>query len=270
MVEQSLRKGEVRGSTPLIGSHLTSSLKKLKSYVMARFYSRLTRVEEKRNIRKASVYIISTIALVVILIMFGLPTMAKLAGFLTNLKSSATPVEQNDTTPPAPPQIETPAEYVNTDQLGIKGTAESGATIVVNANGSKEETTADRDGLFNYTFSLVKGENTFSVSAKDSSGNESQTSKVYTINFDDEAPTIEVSAPEDGKSFYGSKQRQIVIEGTTDGSTLTINGRVVVVENDGSFTYAISLQEGDNNFEIVAEDQAGNKTTEKLTVSYWK
>jgi len=237
---------------------------------MARIYSRLTRVEEKRNIRKASIYIISTIALVVILIVFGLPTMAKLASFLTNIKSSNAPVEQNDTTPPAPPQVETPAEYVNTDNLKIKGTAESGATIIVNANGSKEEIVADRDGLFTYTFSLSKGENTFSVTAKDASGNESQSSKKYTIVFDDEAPTIEVTSPEDGKSFYGSKQRQIVIEGTTDGNTLTINGRVVVVESNGSFTYAISLQEGDNNFEIVAQDQAGNKTTEKLTVSYWK
>lgn len=55
-----------------------------------------------------------------------------------------------------------------------------------------------------------------------------------------------------------------------DAEVLRINGRIVIIENDGSFTYAVTLEDGDNNFEIVAEDKAGNKTTERLTVQFWR
>jgi len=238
---------------------------------MRRGYSRLTRIEEKRNLRRAIIYGVSTVALMAILVVFGLPAVAKFAGLLTNIKSSSSPVEKNDITPPAPPQFELASEYTNRDRVDIKGTGEPGATIIIDANGKKDEVLADSDGLFNYTFVLNKGENTVFATAKDAEGNESQSSNVYTITFDDQPPSVEVSSPEDGANFYGSKQRQILVEGkTTDATELTINGRIVVIESDGSFSYAVSLQEGDNNFEVVAKDLAGNTQTSRLTVHFWR
>jgi hypothetical protein len=238
---------------------------------MRQSYSRLTRIEERRNLKKAIFYILATITLIIVFVILGLPTIAKLAGFLTNIRNSNLPVEKNDITPPAPPQIEAPLEYTNRDRVEIKGTAEAGATVIINANNSKNEVIATKDGLFSYTFSLRKGENTISATAKDTAGNESQPSDIYIVTLDNEPPTVEVTSPQDGENFYGSRQRQILIEGkTSDAASLTINGRIIILENDGTFAYAVSLQEGDNNFEITAKDLAGNEATSRLTVHYWR
>lgn len=260
MAEQSLRKGEVRGSTPLIGSQ-----------IMNNPYSRRIITQEKRNIRKASLYILLTIAAIALFIFLGIPLIAKTASFVSELKKGTKPIEKQDTIPPAVPNIQIPPEYTNQPKIEIKGTTEPGITIIVQANSQTEEIVSVKDGLFTYTFSLKNGENKISFIAKDNSGNESQSTPTYTINYDNEPPEITISSPQDGTSFYGSKQRQIVIQGKVkDADTLKINDRIVIIENNGSFTYAVTLQEGNNDFEIIAEDKAGNKKIERLTVQFWK
>lgn len=238
---------------------------------MVRFYSRLSRTEEKRNIRKAFLYLVLTIISIILLIVFGLPAIAKLAAFLSDLAGSNKPIELTDTTPPAPPQLEVPPEFTNRQRVDIKGQSESEISIIVYPNNKEEEILSDKNGLFTYSFALLDGENTISVLAKDSSGNTSQPSKQYSIIYDDDPPKVSVNSPSDGQAFYGTKQRQIVIEGSVEeADTLLINGRVVVIESDNSFIYSVSLQEGDNNFEIVAKDKAGNETIERLTLQYWR
>jgi hypothetical protein len=237
---------------------------------MARIYSRLARTEQRRNIQKTAIYISLTIVTVVLLFIYGLPLIVKLAAFLTDLRSSNQLVEQTDTTPPAPPSLEAPPEVTNRTNIDVKGTSEPGSSVIISANNRKDEILTNKDGLFTYNFALNKGDNTISAVAKDQAGNESQISKVYTIVYDNTPPTLEVTSPQDGASFYGSKQRQIVIEGKVeDAESLKINDRVVIIESDGTFTYAVSLQEGDNNFEVIAEDKAGNQEVKRLTFQFW-
>jgi uncharacterized membrane protein len=54
-------------------------------------YSRLQSVEEKRNIKKAYLYIGSSILAVIFLIFLGIPTLVKFAGFLGDLSKSGKP-----------------------------------------------------------------------------------------------------------------------------------------------------------------------------------
>jgi len=238
---------------------------------MQRPYSRLARVEEKRNIRKAVLYVILSIVSLVLLVIFGIPALVKMAAFLTGLNQSGTPVEINDTTPPAPARFDTVPEYTNRQVLEVKGFAEPGATIRIFANNRTDEVIVNNEGYFLYDFSLNKGENTISAVVVDQAGNESQNSGETKIIQDDEAPTIEITTPEDGRNFYGSNQRQITIEGNVSGADdLMINGRFVTIEDSGNFIYSVTLQEGENNFEIVAKDLAGNETIARLTVTFWK
>jgi len=235
---------------------------------MAR-YSRLARKEEKRDIKRAVVFGFLTLGLIVVFLFFGLPTIGKFVGFLTDLKKSGTPIQIEDITPPAPPIFDRPQEYTNEQKLKISGKTEPGATVILFLNNDEEEIIANKDGEFSYTFKLRKGDNSISAKAKDESGNESQESKVYEVIFDDEAPDLEITSPEEGKEFYGSKERQIAIEGTTDvGVSLTINDRIVVVEDDGSFTFLTTLGEGENNFNIKSTDKAGNQTEMDFKVSF--
>ena len=235
------------------------------------FRSRLSTVEERKNMSSAYKYLLFSVFFIIFFIFFGIPVLTKITGLIGDLKKSDLPVEINDNTPPAPPQINPLPEATNKNKLEIKGSAEEGATIRLFINNTEETVIADKNGAFSFSTILNKGENTISLLAKDASENESTSTPDYLVIYDDKEPELEISSPQDGQSFYGSLQRQIVIEGKTEaGASITINDRIVVVEQDGSFAYAISLQEGDNNFNIKSTDKAGNQIVKGITLHYWK
>ncbi len=211
-----------------------------------------------------------TIGLIILLFVFGLPTIAKFAAFLTNLKQSTEVIEQVDTTPPAPPRIDLLPEFTNKTKTEIQGNTEPGTNIVFFLNNKKGETLANKNGAFSLTLSLNEGENTFSILAKDASGNESQKSKIFKIIFDNVSPELEINKPEDGTEFFGAKQRQIVIEGKTEeNASVKINDRIVVVNEDGSFVFVTTLSEGENKFTIKTQDRAGNESEKSLTTFFF-
>jgi hypothetical protein len=236
---------------------------------MARPRSRLARTEEKSNKKKAYLYIFLTIISLILLLFLGIPSIVKMASFLTELRSSGEPIGVEDTTPPAPPQMDELPEATNKSAMTISGTAESGATVVIYLNGEALETIADNSGEFSYTSGINKGENVVYALVRDSAGNESQTTQEYFIVFDNEAPDLDISSPEDGAEFFGSKQRQVSIEGATEENVkVTINERFVVVESDGTFTFTTTLNEGENGFSIKAEDNAGNQEEKTITLRF--
>lgn len=236
---------------------------------MKRRYSRLARTEERQSIRRAIFFTFLTVVSIFAFIFLGLPVLAKFAGFLTDLKKSGLPIERNDTTPPAPPRLESLPEYTNEFSVEIKGTTEAGASVILFLNDDEEELVVNKDGEFNFTFKLDKGENTVSVKASDAAGNESQETDVYKIIFDNEPPELEITSPEDGKEFYGSKERQVSINGKTEESaSVTINDRIVAVDVSGNFTFVTTLSEGENGFTIKTEDKAGNSNEASLTLRF--
>ena len=236
---------------------------------MRRNYSRLASVEERKNLRKAFLYIILSIILGIFLIYFGLPLLAKFTGFVTQFKKTGLTADKNDTTPPAPPRFEIIPEAVNNETLEIKGFSEPGSTIIILFNGGESEVSPQLRGEFSKTLTLIKGKNTFSAYAKDASGNQSITSETFEIVFDNEAPKIEIFSPVDGTSFFGAKQRQITIKGKVDEEAdVTINDRVVAVDDDNNFSYTTTLSEGENKFTVYTKDPAGNEAVEELSITF--
>ena len=236
---------------------------------MARYYSRYVTTEERRNLRRALLFGLLTIAAIIGLLFFGLPSVAKFAAFLSDLRGSTQPVDKNDTTPPAPPRLGQLPEATNKTEIEINGTTEEVANVILSLNGKEEEIVADSEGKFVFSFPLKDGENLISAKAKDRAGNESQESKVYSVTFDDEKPDLEISSPADGTSFFGEKQRQVTVQGKTEvGVTLTINDRIVKVEEDGSFTFLTTLGEGANSFNLKSTDKAGNQTEKTISVNF--
>ena len=257
MVERSLRKGDVRGSSPLIGS------------MRRKLYSRLANVEEKRNLRKAFVFTLISLIFIVFLFFSGIPMFAKFATFMSNLGKSDKPIVLNDTTPPAPPQISGENEYTNQKSFEVSGNTEAGAVIIITFNSDEEEVISDNAGFFSFKFNLKDGENSFSAQAKDQAGNVSQPTKVYTITFDDTPPEIVIESPADGSEYFGSKQSQVTIKGHSEaGSSMTINNRFISVSDDGSFSYTASLSEGETSFNIKVVDKAGNEKEKTITLRF--
>lgn len=226
-------------------------------------------VEEKRNIKKAYLYVFLSIFGIIFLVFLGIPTLVKFAGFLGEITKSDKPVEINDSTPPAPPQFESIPEFTNNESINITGFSESGATISIDANGNLSEVIANNNGKFIFLFNLLNGENTISAIAKDTSGNQSLKTKEHLIIFDNTEPKLEISSPKDGDSFYSTGQKQISVKGNVDEKVdLKINDRYVSVKDDNSFIFTTTLNDGSNTFEAKAIDLAGNTSIVSLTVNY--
>jgi uncharacterized protein YfaP (DUF2135 family) len=220
--------------------------------------------------RRAFVFAVLTFAAILGVLFFGLPSVAKFASFLTELRKSSLPVDKSDTTPPAPPRIDRLPEATKDAEIIINGATEEGATVILTLNGKDEEIIADAEGKFSFSFPLKKGENEIIAKVKDLAGNESQPTSAVTIVFDNETPKLDISYPSEGAQFYGEKDRQLVIKGTTEtGVNLTINDRLVKVEEDGSFTFATSLGEGANSFNFKSTDKAGNQTEKTISVNFF-
>lgn len=235
----------------------------------ARRYSRLASTQEKKNIKKAYFYIFLSILTLIFLVLFGIPMLVKFAGFIGEIAKSDRPVEINDITPPAPPQFDEIPEFTKDEILVLSGQSETAATIKITSNYHDSEIIANNEGKFSFTFSLQAGENTIKAIAVDPSGNKSTETRTFTIIFDNQEPEVEISAPTDSSTFFGNSQRQILIKGVVNETVdLTINNKFVAVRDDYSFSYATTLSEGENKFEIVAKDYAGNESSNSLTVTF--
>lgn len=234
-----------------------------------RRYSRLTSVENRKNIKNAYFYIFLSLLTIILLVFFGLPLLVKFAGFVGDVAKSDKKVEIKDITPPAPPQFDQITEYTNNDTLEISGKSESGAIVLISANNDPSEVVANSEGVFNFTFNLNKGVNTINAKATDVSNNESTQTKTYSIVYDNEEPELTLSSPTDGSSFYGASARQLTIKGTvSEACDLTINGRFVALKDDLTFSFLNTLSEGENKFAVKAVDSSGNETSTSLTINF--
>lgn len=233
-------------------------------------YSRRESVEEKKNFRSAAILIILSIAALVLIIVVGLPTIGKIATFVSVLRGGNVAVNSNDKTPPAPPTFNTFPDFTNQQATSISGTAEPGATVKFTFNGSEQDVLVDKDGNFSFAnLQLENGDNIFSAFAVDTAGNVSQKTAEKKITYDNKPPTLSIDTPIDGAKFFGSGQRQVTIQGTTDsGSNITINDRIVSVDDSGKFQYTLTLTDGDNKFAIKSVDPAGNLTEKDITLNF--
>lgn len=236
--------------------------------------SRRYRVQEKKLTRKGVFLLFFSVVLLVFLLFAGIPLLAQFAAFTATLKSSSSPVTQEDKTPPAPPSFETtPPEYTQDKTVTIKGRAEAGSTLkIINKDVQIKEFVVDDSAKFSVEIPINAGENVIWATATDASGNESGLSSRYRIVYGKEPPKLSVTKPLDGENLYGDI-KTITVEGNVakDSGTdirVTVNERLAIVGSDGSFSTQIPLSEGENSLVIVATDEAGNKTEKTVTVFY--
>ena len=236
---------------------------------MRRNYSRLASVEERKNVRSASIFIGLTIAAVAFIYFVGIPASGKFAAFISDLKKSTSPISKGDKTPPAPPRFNTYPLFTNQESLSLTGNTEPGATVKLSFNGAEQEMLADKDGGFTFTLKLIGNDNKFAAVTVDSAGNISQRTEEFKVVFDNKPPDLTVNSPQDGTQFFGANQRQATIQGETEGiSQVTINDRIIAVDDSGKFQYTTTLNDGENKFVIKSVDKAGNNTEKELTLNF--
>jgi len=203
---------------------------------------------------------------------YGLTAILEVTNFFANLGNQE---EIKDLTyekiPPSPPLLDPLPEATNSASLIVSGSAEPETEVKLFLNGEEaERIMVDKEGKFvSSKLSLSQGENTFFARVEGKNGAESQDSLRQIIVFDNEAPPLKISSPQDGEIIRGEEKKDITISGETDKDALvSINDRKVVVKLDGSFETSYSLVEGKNKIVVVAEDKAGNKTEETINLTF--
>lgn len=225
-------------------------------------------MQDKRETRGGLFFIIGAILLFIFFIFFGLPFFARVAIFLSDFKKSSAPVQQEDKVPPGPPRINQLPSYTKEQVLTVSGAAEAGSSMKFYKNEEViKETVIDDTSTYSFEVELDKGENIFTATTKDQAGNESEKAPVVRVIYNDEEPKLEVSYPIDGTII--EEKKAIVIKGATSpGNKVTINDRVAIVEDDGSFSMNFNLDAGENRLVFTAEDQAGNFVEREFRVTY--
>lgn len=160
----------------------------------------------------------------------------------------------------APPVLIIPYEATNSAQIDIKGYATAGSKVKLFIDDQlADEIEVDSSGSFVFKdISLNLGTNNIYGKTVDDKNQESYSSKNIKLIYDNTKPTLSVTEPEDGKVVTGGAKEAKVSGKTDPDAQVTVNGTVIIVNSEGNFSSAISLTEGDNNFNIRATDPAGN------------
>ena len=208
-----------------------------------------------------------SIVLIVLIFMFGVPLLFGLASKINSFRhTTAATTSQSDNLTPSVPQFSENFTATKSASITISGVADAGINIEIYQDDMLQSTViASEDGTFKYDVDLNNGANNFTAIAVSGSGKKSDKSDVYTITYSNQPPKLELG-PKDGDSVGNSPYS---FSGKTDqGNSVTVNDHMAIISSDGSFSYFLSLSNGDNKVKVVASDPAGNQTTKEITIKY--
>lgn len=232
--------------------------------------SRLAKVQAKKDRQQALLFILLSLAFLLLVIFLGFKVLTKAALLADDMHASSQNISKNDNIPPIIPRLNIDFEATNSAQINISGQSEPGSTVVLFKNDEQtDQVVADEEGQFLFTkINLFPGDNTIKAYAKDTSENKSNFSKVYIINYDKVPPKLKITHPNDGDKFYDQNQ-EILISGETDKNTqVKVIDFWVPVDPEGNFVKKILLKDGENEITVTAKDKAGNQTVKTIKVFY--
>lgn len=165
--------------------------------------------------------------------------------------------------------IDHPPTATNAASILFTGSVINFDQVEFYLNDEKIKDISPTDGNFSESIeNLQKGNNEIYLIAKSSSDKRIKKSDVYEVLYKNEKPKLEITQPSDQTK---TSQQEIIISGKTNSETfIRINNRPIVVDSKNEFRSSEILKEGENKFEIVAEDAIGNTETKQMTVTYQK
>ncbi len=234
-------------------------------------YSRLRRFEEKRQEKKIAFSIIGIIAIFIFLGVFGIKILVGFSLLVDKLRG--TPQQQVTQQLILPPEFDPLPIATNSATIAVSGKGQPGMTVIVYINDTDtEKTTVDKDGSFKInSVKLIEGSNTISAKQTDDKKNVSALSEVFTVVSKKSKPTLEISYPPDNQQIR-QEQNTITVTGKTndEANTVTVNDRLAIVRNDGSFSHDLNVLDGDSTIKVIASDTAGNQITVERKINYGK
>ncbi len=234
--------------------------------------SRLARTNEKQNKKQALIFTIGIIFLIGVLIQFG-PLLINVFG---NAVYTLRGGDKSDSSQVAgqeliqPPVLAGIPDATQSAKISFNGSApaKNGTVeIYVNDDLAKEISIKDKLDFNVQSLSLSKGQNTIKARFNKEGKTSSFTPDFQVIYLQDK-PKLDVTFPSDNATFTKA-DKTITVTGQTDpDNTVTINTFRAIVENDGKFSYQLTLNDGDNQIIIEAQNPAGTTTQKQLKVTY--
>jgi len=216
-------------------------------------------VRSRKAGKQGLMYLIIAIVLIVITLIWGLPAVARLAGYL--VKSDDQPIKINEQRP-TPPIFSDIPEATYSAKVLIAGYAQPGLDVVLYINGAEyKKKLVSESGTFTFDkVELVEGDNVSYAYTTTPHDLRSEQSKSYTIVLDATKPVVIIDNPKTEEVFRGQSQRITTFTGSVSelGSKVYIGERMVIVQSDGKFSLPYQLVEGDQEIQIKAVDKAGN------------
>jgi MYXO-CTERM domain-containing protein len=184
-----------------------------------------------------------------------------------------------DTTAPAAPVVQTPADgsAISDNTPAYSGTAEAGSTVTVIVDGLVVgTTTANAGGAWTFTpaVPLADGPHTVRATSTDAAGNTSPSSNTNTFTVDTTAPAAPVVVtPANGSvtndttpAYSGTAEANTTVTVIVDGApvgTTTADGA-----GNWTFTPAAPLADGPHTVRATATDAAGNTSPSSNTNTF--
>lgn len=230
-------------------------------------YSRLQHRHFRQGQQRIILMLGGLIVFVVFLFYVGIPALFGLTGYISSLRHRGTTVTGNQTVAPTTPVLSQILTATSSAKAKVSGVADGNETIEIFQNNRSLGTlVTSTDGTFSEDVSLERGDNIFTAQAINDAGQRSDKSAAYNLRYLSGNPKLDVSSPKDGDTV---KSTPVTITGQTDsGDTVTINDRLAIVAANGSFSYYLDLNNGDNKVKVMATDPAGNSSTKEFTVKY--
>lgn len=209
-----------------------------------------------------------SVIILLLLFVFGLRILMGFSMLLDLIRPSA-PNTDNQQTEVLAPVLNPYSEATNSSEITINGNGDKGNTVLIYINdGLGSEAKVADDGSFETKITLTNGENIVSAKQKNPKNVLSPLSNQIRIVYLHDKPALELTSPEDGHKYYG-EEKQVTVSGKTDKeNSVTVNGRIVVVSVDGSFSVIQNLSGGENKINVKSTDMAGNETTIDRVVYY--
>jgi hypothetical protein len=173
------------------------------------------------------------------------------------------------------PTLEEADEYTNEDTIDISGEVVPGETVVLYKDDdmTNKKVKADDDGDFTFEDIELEEEDEYKFQAASTRGwilkKRSEKSNAVYVTYDATDPSAKVNLEYPKETDSDS----VTIKGEAEKDSLVIlkkDGEEYETETDeeGNFELKnVQLDEGENEFEVIVEDKAGNRTTSSTDVN---
>jgi len=205
----------------------------------------------------------------IIIIYIGIPIFAKTILFFSASPKNRQSYEISGSSFILPPTLETPPSATNSAKITLSGYTDKKTRIKIYVNETLDsEAVSDDKGKFEVkNISLSEGENIIYAISENNS-EKSGSSNTVSVRFKKSAPKLEITSPEQEEKYVSDSNIYNIRGISETENSISINGRLAIIDQNGNFSISFTLNEGENKFEFSAVDPFGNQKKEERILHY--